>query len=449
MAEPVTYLSGRVTVHAGNCIDVLAALPEASVDSVVTDPPYHLTGISKPRKDLDNYNGGRGNPYARRQSAMKGFMGKTWDGGQIAHDPATWAAVARVMKPGAHLVAFHAPKNWHRQAAAIEDAGLEIRDNILWLFGAGFPKSHNIGKALDRMNGAEREVVGKDRNFGKSRLDDGKVGYGDFAGEWNITAPATPEAQQWDGWGTALKPAYEPIVLARKPLVGTVAQNVLAHGTGAINIDGCRVSGAIDSGWSKSGSKASENIAMSGANYARDPKPDSPLGRWPANIVHDGSEEVIAAFPETGAVGHAPKNTGGIGGNGIYGGALGRAQDERWFADSGSAARFFYSAKADSNDRIGSRHPTVKPVDLMQWLCRLITPPGGTILDPFAGTGTTGEAACREGFNAILIEREAEYLVDIERRMALCLAGPDEKAHAIIKVKGLTADAGPLFGGAA
>jgi site-specific DNA-methyltransferase (adenine-specific) len=409
---PVAYLNSRVTVHAGDCIEVLASLPENSVDSVVCDPPYHFASIVKrfgktaladetqtsdrSRRGIDG--------YAR---AAKGFMGKTWDGGQIAHDPATWAAVARVMKPGAHLVAFHAPKNWHRQAAAIEDAGIEIRDNLLWLFGSGFPKSHNL-------------------------------------------------KGQWRGYGTALKPAYEPIVLARKPLIGTVAANVLQHGTGAINVDGCRVQGGgpssprgsskldteANAGWMRPWMEDRDEVARrEAAAMDRLEK----LGRWPANVVHDGSEEVIAAFPDAdGAVSNGKRGTHGIAHEGF-----GAMEQMPSFGDSGSAARFFYSAKADSFDRIGSKHPTVKPVDLMQWLCRLITPSGGTILDPFAGTGTTGEAAWREGFNAILIEREAEYLADIERRMGLCLAGPDEKAHAIIKAKGLTADAGPLFEGAA
>lgn len=253
-----------------------------------------------------------------------------------------------------------------------------------------------------------------------------------------------------DGLGTALKPATEIIVLARKPLSeGTVAANVLAHGTGAINIDGCRV-----------GMMTPEEIARSGTStkaegWGMQPKSwkDSgrePQGRWPANIVHDGSDEVVAAFPASagqhGDVRGTEKSQP-FGGH-VYGEMAGRhAAAKR--GDAGSAARFFYSAKAGADDRLGSKHPTVKPVDLMQWLVRLVTPPGGTVLDPFAGTGTTGEAAFREGFKAVLIEREAEYQADIARRMSLVLAGPDERAHAIIKARGTAAGAGPLFGDAA
>jgi site-specific DNA-methyltransferase (adenine-specific) len=276
----------------------------------------------------------------------------------------------------------------------------------------------------------------------------------------NITAPATDAARQWEGWGTALKPACELIVLARKPLSeGTVAANVLRWGTGAINVDGCRISIAgeeitphvrdprsSNEGWVRPWMGDQEKVA-SGQMAAYERMKDK--GRWPANVVHDGSDEVVAAFPETdGGLGGSTRRT-----------AFGLMNDDGWppsetvrtgFDDSGSAARYFYTAKADSDDRLGSKHPTVKPLDLMQWLVRLITPPKGTCLDPFAGTGTTGEAAWREGMSAVLIEREAEYQGDIRRRMKLCLAGPEERARESIraKLKDKPRDDGPLFGGA-
>jgi site-specific DNA-methyltransferase (adenine-specific) len=345
-----SFLNDRVILHCGDSRDVLKTIPDCSIDSIVTDPPYALVSIVK-RFGKPDSAPAKGNGAYQRASA--GFMGKQWDTGETAFAAEFWAECLRVLKPGGHVVAFSGTRTYHRMAVAIEDAGFEVRDQIGWTFGSGFPKSHNAG----------------------------------------------------NGWGTALKPAWEPIMLARKPLIGTVAANVLEHGTGAINIDGCRVEGGERE------------------------------GRWPANIIHDGSEEVIAAFPD------APGQQRGVGPQhgakdsvNVYGDYGPRDQfDPR--GDAGSAARFFYTAKADAAGRLGSKHPTVKPVDLMQWLCRLVTPKGGTILDPFAGTGTTGEAAFREGFNAILIEREEEYQADIRRRMKLVMAGPDERKRESIKAK--------------
>lgn len=267
-------------------------------------------------------------------------------------------------------------------------------------------------------------------------------------------APVLDEAKQWDGWGTALKPACEPICFGRKPLIGTVAANVLQHSTGAINIDGCRV--ATDDvlnggGYDPAGNSRKDLAnATSYATKVMGREFVQPTGRWPANIIHDGSEEVLAAFPETKSgllqTHHQMRESE----NGSMSGKnYARNPKQDSFGDEGSAARFFYTAKADADDRLGSKHPTVKPVDLMQWLCRLVTPKGGTVLDPFAGTGTTGEAAFREGFNAVLIEREPEYQADIRRRMALCMSGPEERARESIKARnaGQPIDAGPLFGG--
>jgi len=585
-----------IEVLPGDCLEVMASLPEASVDAIVTDPPYEL-----------------------------GFMGRGWDKKGIAFDPATWAAALRVLKPGGHMVAFGAPKNVHRLTCAIEDAGFEIRDCLMWVFGTGFPKSHDVSKGIDKAMGAEREVIGRRTDGPSSWMLMQKIdhraaggtgmGFADGSGkEYDITAPATEDAARWQGWGTALKPAceniilarkpslsnpewvtiatnidllearlwsmlpatvaaehfglsqaehaeacgsaqwnveqrsntpdalseamgtsqfawatisslstvlswrntlgvlwqqpsmsiiatelnttidwstlrsclsrttladiirdhspaaksnapvsaaarhframlaqcaaileqhavasvieplarrfpdadarspaYEPIILARKPLIGTVAENVLRYGTGALNIDACRVEGIKDI-------PASPRRAAQNATYgdlSKDPGTgsgwDKNVGRWPANLCHDGSEEVLAAFPET-SPGRKntkpPKAYQANVKNKVYYPKMGGGYHPGFDDDSGSAARFFYSAKASSAERAGSKHPTVKPIALMRWLCRLITPPGGTVLDPFAGTGTTGEAADREGFGAILIEREAEYLADIHRRIA-------------------------------
>ena len=363
-----------IDVRHGDSRDVLDLIPSNSIDACVTDPPYALVSIVKrfgkegaaPVNNAGTKAGHDGDPYAR---AARGFMGQKWDTGEVAHDVNFWREVLRVLKPGAHLIAFGGTRTYHRLAVAVEDAGFEIRDQIGWAYGSGFPKSHNQG----------------------------------------------------DGWGTALKPAWEPIVLARKPLVGTVEKNRDRYGTGAINIDGCRV--PSEGGAHRDGEASQERryTERGSTNFAAKPGPrgGDPAGRWPANIVHDGSAEVVAAFPETGV------SSGGIGspagGRNVYMGgfkndpARGNAGG---LGDSGSAARFFYSAKADADDRLGSKHPTVKPVDLMAYLCRLVTPPGGTVLDPFAGSGTTGMACMREGFSAILIEREAEYIEDIKRRIA-------------------------------
>jgi site-specific DNA-methyltransferase (adenine-specific) len=389
-----SFLDGKVTLHRGDCLEVLPTLEADSIDSCVTDPPYHLTSIVKrfgnerPRSNLER------NPDTLPESAgtrynrlSRGFMGKQWDGGDIAFRPEIWAEVLRVLKPGAHLLAFSSTRTYHRMACAIEDAGFEIRDQIQWIYGSGFPKSHNLGNGL----------------------------------------------------GTALKPANEPICVARKPLSeSSIAANVLKHGTGGINVDGCRIEANDGSNRSRDNSVCNPDPFFNGKKRINQIIPDG-LGRWPANLIHDGSEEVLAGFPESESTGgDGYKNSMFCGGKSTGGHGLG---------DSGSAARFFYTAKADTDDRLGSKHPTVKPLDLMGYLVRLVTPKGGVVLDPFAGTGTTGEAAYREGVSAILIERESEYQADIVKRMGLCLSGPDERRRETIKAAGLVADAGPLFGG--
>jgi DNA modification methylase len=370
----------EIKVEHGDCRDVIKAMTDASVHAVVTDPPY---GIK--------------------------FMAKAWDHGGTAFDPAFWAEVLRVLKPGGHLVAFGGTRTYHRLACAIEDGGFEIRDQIGWAFGSGFPKSHDVSKGIDNSLGLERQrdVVPEKR----SPLHGDRPWMNDPEHRFQSKEAISDVARQWQGWGTALKPAWEPICLARKPLTGTVAANVLAHGTGALNIDGCRVSGDVprttrgnsfgrlnDDGWKESQTTF---------------EPSS-LGRWPANLIHDGSEEVLAAFAAAGDRAASHNQSVSESANSWFGKAH---YDGHGFNDTGSAARFFYSAKADKGDRLGSKHPTVKPVDLMAYLCRLICPLGGTVLDPFAGSGATGMACMREGFDCILIEREAEYVADIRRRL--------------------------------
>ena len=378
-----------IDIRHGDCLAVMKDMPESSIDAVVTDPPYEL-----------------------------GFMGKSWDASGVAFCPNTWREVLRVMKPGAHLVAFGAPKNYHRLACAIEDAGFEIRDSLMWVFGSGFPKSHNISKAIDAAAGAERDVVGVAGKSGSSR----SCMAGDFVGgEYMKTIPATDEAKQWEGWGTALKPAYEPIVLARKPLSEkTVAANVLRWETGALNIDATRIetNPEIDDprlggkgSWKTN--KAAKNVYEGG--YAGKEIASSTLGRWPANLCHDGAQGVLELFPhiKSGNVKPYAKKTRQLN---CYGKQPETSTFER-DGDEGSAARFFYCAKASKQDRAGSKHPTIKPINLMRWLIRMVTPPNGLILDPFAGSGTTGAASKLEGFNAVLIERELEYFADIKRRL--------------------------------
>lgn len=369
-----------IALHNASCIDWLTAYDGPLFDSCVTDPPYHLTSGS-----------GKG-----------GFMGKAWDGGGVAFSVDTWRAVYNALKPGAHLVAFSGTRTYHRMVCAIEDAGFEIRDQLAWVYGSGFPKSLDVSKALDKAAGAEREVIGTAR----AGIGRASRGGGDLIGSvcfeelknTPITAPATDAARLWQGYGTALKPAQEPIVLARKPLIGTVAANVMAHGTGALNVDGCRV-------------EHSEACKMMAPQ-------SEPGGRWPANVLHDGSDEVVAGFPvQNGAVGMTQH---GSGTNSIYG-AFERSElsvGGGGTKDSGSAARFFYSAKAGPLDRIGTSHATVKPVDLMRWLARLVTPKGGHILEPFAGSGTTGIAAMAEGFDCTMIELLPDHCADIERKLA-------------------------------
>ena len=443
-----------VQIHHGDCLDVVRGMADASVDSVVTDPPYALVSIVK-RFGKPGAAPAKGDVYAR---AGRGFMGKQWDTGETAFAVEFWAEILRILKPGGHVVAFSGTRTYHRLACAIEDAGFEIRDQLQWLYGTGFPKSHSVSKGIARHFDVDREVIGKRIRPG------GKLSGGNYVASQPrqnsteyVTVPASQEAVRWDGWGTALKPAVEPICMARKPLDGTVAENVLTHGTGAINVDGCRIETDEDTG--RHSFQRMTSAKSKGGGYGN---PDrvvhhriepihmggNELGRWPANVLHDGSDDVSAAFgtfgdrssPWTGnPLGHGAK------GGKMFGGAGQSIQTKHEYADNGTASRFFFSAKADTHDRFGSKHPTVKPIDLMRWLCRLITPPGGVVLDPFAGSGTTGVAAMAEGFNAILIEREDEYVADIRARIEF-YKGLGGHSMSVKNRSRQVDDLGPLFG---
>lgn len=560
-----------ITLLTGDCREVLKTLPDSSIDSVVTDPPYHLTTGKKGGSGPASVN--LESPYGRARIGT-GFMGMVWDGGDVAHDAAMWAEVLRVLKPGGHLLSFSGSRTYHRMACAIEDAGFEIRDQIMWIYASGFPKSHNldnrkgkdfcgcesktecdvrplpIGDVSPAVNVGEesRQVLQqgvpecsisasgrselsssqvrtrepsvegrRDAEKGARELQGGSVrplsGLGDANGEEGrlrdgasacdgeavrILADAdggcrSPRSQPreqsaneplavsdecgpqargaWpicprcckpripDGLGTALKPAHEPIVVARKPLIGTVAANVLAHGTGALNIDGCRIEMSAED---------AETIANMGgfgrASYERQPgnalelsvnpmpcRDSTPhtAGRWPANIIHDGSEEVLAEFPnapgQSGPSSDIQRTRGTCYGALSHGGKQYIPRN-----DEGSAARFFYCAKASKADREAgchglptkrggmvsntsgqhitrrdggdpgeraNHHPTVKPTELMRYLCRLVTPPGGIVLDPFMGSGSTGRGAALEGFGFFGIELTPEYYAIAESRI--------------------------------
>ena len=459
-------------ILVGDCKEQMAKMPDNSVDSIVTDPPYHLQRIvkrfgGKTARNTPAMNTTAGGVFARKAS---GFMGKTWDGGDVAYNVEVWQEALRILKPGGHLLSFGGSRTYHRMACAIEDAGFEIRDQIMWVYGSGFPKSLNVSKAIDKAAGVEREVVGtkiaspKGIKVAEQRTDVGAGAFGGEAKEIDITAPATPEAKQWEGWGTALKPAHEPIVVARKPLDGTVANNILKHGVGGMNIDGCRVetSDNFDKVKDRTDMTGKLTIHHEGGNLEALEKLKT-LGRFPANFIHDGSDEVLELFPNTKAGGF-PKSARVRPGE-HYGGGWGTLdKPERVnLNDSGSAARFFYCAKANKKERnaglegfpekqIGAKgnglartcgtcgtsvldgcacpdrtfnnparqnhHPTVKPVALMRYLVRLVTPPNGIVFDPFLGSGTTAVAAILEGFEWSGCEITPEYLPIIEGRVA-------------------------------
>ena len=398
------YEHAGITLFHGDCREAMIALPDASVDAVVTDPPYGLS-----------------------------FMGKRWD-----YDvPATevWAECLRVLKPGGHLLAFAGTRTQHRMAVRIEDAGFEIRDMIAWIYGSGFPKSLDVSKAIDKAAGVEREkrwkAVTANSSVGtlepRPWLDEARKNGGCFV---DGDAPATEAAKQWAGWGTALKPSLEPITVARKPLRGTVAENVLQYGTGGLNVDGCRVAptGEALRGGAKDGSSASkvhegwdrpwrhdaEHCLQAKQRSEENQQKAEQLGRWPANLIHDGSDEVVGLFPDRKTTWVSPSHA-----NNRSGDFLGELKHpgQQGFNDTGSAARFFYTAKADKSDRgHGNNHPTVKPVDLMRYLVRLVCPMDGIVLDPFNGSGTTAVASRAEHCRYIGAELNEDYCrITVER----------------------------------
>jgi DNA modification methylase len=399
----------------GNNLDILPTLADNSIDSIVTDPPYEL-----------------------------GFMGKKWDSSGIAYSVELWQQCLRVLKPGGHLLSFGGTRTYHRVAVAIEDAGFELRDSIAWLYGSGFPKSLDVSKAIDKAAGAEREVIAT------RTLKD--IRGGNYNGsqptmEHNYTAPATDDAKQWQGWGTALKPAFEPVIVARKPIEGTVANNVLKWGTGGLNIDGSRI-GTQEGDYDHPGNTGKKDNRSVFGTYenGNQSKPHS-QGRWPANIILDPytaellDEQSGISKSQGGRIGKKETSNIDFGLSGNY------SKGDPGFGDTGGASRFFYVAKASKRDRneglegmpirrpddrtetgmgtfaekgvqpAQNFHPTVKPTSLMEYLIKLVTPPNGTVLDPFTGSGSTGKAAILQGFDFIGIEMTEEYLPIIEGRL--------------------------------
>jgi site-specific DNA-methyltransferase (adenine-specific) len=435
---------GEATVFHGSNLDVLPFMADNSVDAIVTDPPYEL-----------------------------GFMGKSWDSTGIAYSVELWRECLRVLKPGGHILAFGGSRTWHRLAVAIEDSGFELRDSIAWLYGSGFPKSLDVSKAIDKAAGAQREVIGskmaspKGISGAESRSDTAAGAYGGEAKLIDITAPATDDAKKWAGWGTALKPAFEPVVVGRKPLVGTVAGNVLEWGVGGLNIDGSRI-----------GTEERTNAGMSSLGVMHDdnwqPKEVSNTvqGRWPANIILDPFTAELLDEQSGVSVSKASSRGVGLNGSAVFGSGDAGFDSVRGMNDSGGASRFFYVAKASKRDRneglddlegkeIGAKgnglaracatcgasvldgcdcpdrtfvnptrqnfHPTVKPTELMRYLIKLVTPAGGVVLDPFTGSGSTGKAALLDGYQFIGIEMTEEYLPIIEGRLNFALSNKMDK----------------------
>ncbi len=424
-------------------LNMLSHIEENSIDCVITDPPYHLTSITKRfgKEDSKEAQFGKDGSFKR---LSKGFMGKSWDGGDISFNPETWEKCFKALKPGGYLLAFGGSRTFHRIACAIEDAGFELRDTILYLYGCGFPKSLNIGLAIDKKMGVKGEKY-IDENFLKRNPNklhyDESINNGfkdglDSAVRYKVT-------NQWQGWGSQLKPAYEPIIVARKPIKTTVAENVMIYGVGGINIDECRV------GTSESDKYDIRHYTNEDCFINNKPKvskfqvkPKNELGRFPANIIHDGSEEVVSLFPYTESgkmTSEHQRHTDGSP-NGIYGKFDKEHPLSETYGDSGSASRFFYTAKASKKDRdegLGgfkqkqttrkNIHPTVKPCELMQYLVRLVAPKGATILDPFMGSGSTGKAVMFENrerdadYKFIGIDLEKEYCVIAEMRIDYAL----------------------------
>ena len=437
-------MTDRYTLHAGDCRDVMRDYPADHFDSIVSDPPYGLS-----------------------------FMGKGWDRGVPGEE--FWREALRVAKPGAHLLAFGGSRTFHRLTVAIEDAGWEIRDVVCWLYGSGFPKSLDVSKAIDRAAGAERKPNGPLQSVADHNLPGTGAQFRnntELDGARKMvptsTEAATADAQQWSGWGTALKPAWEPVIVARKPLVGTVAANLLLHGTGALNIDGARVGAEMMPRTQSDGTIRSQNRAMAAPNTGR-VNLEPIQGRWPANVMHDGSDEVVAGFPTTKNGGQNATSGEHFEGAVFNDATCGlKRTPTAYGGDSGSAARFFYCAKASRTDReegcdhlpartgaeavereegsaglnspragasalqaeVRNFHPTVKPTDLMRYLARLVTPPDGLLLDPFMGSGSTGKGALLEGFRFVGIDLDPAHVAIAEARCQFAVDTVDAEAAA-------------------
>ena len=436
----------NVTLHPGDNRVTLRRLIDEGVrvHSVVTDPPYGLVSIQKRFGKEGAKNArteGNDGSFARLSG---GFMGKAWDGSGIERDPEFWALIYEILLPGGYVFAFSGSRTGHWQACAMEMAGFVMHPMHGWVFGSGFPKAHNAARAVDRAMGVTREVIGSQKapGFAKSNVEHGQQGRETWEFPVYDDNPVTPEAAQWEGWayGTQTqKPALEPIYLGQKPFDSkTGAANLLKHGVGAANIDGCRVAAEAGRPWRQPSHVVGGNSLSGSADgsLGNEIADKSHMGRHPANLILDGSPEVVAMFPDSKgqqgdlkAHGKARQSP-----NGIFG-AMRPALDHPARNDSGSAARFFhhfppdadplfYHPKAGKTDRAGSKHPTVKPIALMQYLIRHITPPGGVVLDPFAGSGTTAEAARREGFDCILMEAEPEYLDFLRDRFGVPVEQP-------------------------
>ena len=413
------------TIIHGDCLEELKKLEDNSVDAVITDPPYGLSN-TKPAQVADVLKAWVTGDTVSVPAKRGGFMGADWD--SFVPPPAVWEECMRVLKPGGHMAVFAGARTQDLMGLSIRLAGFEIRDTLGWVYGSGFPKSMDISKAIDKAAGAERAVVAMKSNRGRKSAS----GWGmrEDAGGDPITAPATSDAARWDGWGTALKPAIEPIILARKPLDGTVANNVLAHGVGGLNIDACRVKGepieihARTSNITGANSMSGTSTGSTGTGEFRTD------GRFPANVLLD--EHAAKEMDKQSGVStsiRAPRSNGTDHRNRESYTPDSGSQEPRGHNDSGGASRFFpvfkYQAKAPKKERpvlvredgTKVQHATVKPLKLMEWLVTLITPEGGTILDPFAGTGTTLQAATNKGFRAIGIEADADYIQLIHRRL--------------------------------
>lgn len=403
----------RVTLINNDCLIHLKSMDSISCDALVTDPP---AGIS--------------------------FMGKEWDDDKGGRDYwVTWFSEVmqeclRVLKPGAHGLIWALPRTSHWTATALENAGFEIRDICVHLYGSGFPKSLDISQAIDKQAGAAQSRGSRFNVAGQNvKLNSNKELRSDYPG-YVPPKYITNEAKKWDGFGTAIKPAHEHWILVRRPLSeDTIAENVLKHGTGGLNIDECRIEGLFKSGWSESGSKESSNTSMSGKNYEREPKPDNPEGRFPANLIlshHEECEELQCH--EDCAVQGLDEHSGTTRGGGktkvhtettqMFG-MKGHVNID--YPDSGGASRFFYVSKASESDKgSNNNHPTVKSTKLMEYLIKLVTPPQGKILDPFMGSGSTGVAAKQWGFEFIGIEKEKEYF-DIASKRIYTQSGSEKR----------------------